>query len=34
MNYSKQQFPEKGDYINNILHKYTQDEVKELKGEK
>ncbi|WP_458405990.1 phage minor head protein [Methanobrevibacter sp.] len=29
-----QQFPEKGDYINNILHNYTQDEVKKLKGEK
>ncbi len=29
-----QQFPEKGDYINNILHNYTQEEVKKLKGEK
>ena len=29
-----QQFPEKGEYINNILHNYTQEEVKKFKGEK
>ncbi len=27
-----QMFPEKGDYINNILHKYSQEEIKKLKG--
>lgn len=27
-----QRFPEKGDYINNILHKYNQEEVRKLKG--
>lgn len=29
-----QMFPEKGDYINNILHKYSQEEIKKLKGQK
>ena len=29
-----QMFPEKGDYINKILHKYSQEEVKILKGYK
>lgn len=27
-------FPEKGDYINNILHKYNQQEIKRFKGDK
>ena len=32
-NYLFQMFPEKGDYINNIIHKYSKEQVKKFKGE-